>query len=324
MMRSLFKAAALCGGLLMGATHGASAQPVSREEAVRLMVPFSAGGAVDQIARLIANNAPKDFVIIVDNRGGAGGDIAVQAAARAEPNGKTVLLHTSSFVINAVLHGKGDEVAKWFDPLVRIGDVQFALVVRPTLPAHSFAEFVVLAKSGKPLSYGSTGIGTTLQIAAEMLNKATGINAVHIPYRGLNPAFIDLIAGNIDFMVTSVAGILPYLKTGQMRALATFDAERSAQLPDIPSTTELGYPALNISNWYALFVGSGVPPATRQQLEATFLQILRTPAVAKSLAAVGVGRVQTGEQFGKTLSQEFAQFPSLLKGLGIGENAKPK
>ena len=289
-----------------------------------MIVPFSAGGAVDQIARLIANNAPKDFLIIVDNRGGAGGDIAVKAAARAEPNGKTVLLHTSSLVINAVLHGKGEEVAEWFDPLVRIGDVQFALVVRPTLQAHSFGEFVMLAKSGKPLSYGSTGMGTTLQIAAEMLNEATGIKSVHIPYRGLNPAFTDLIAGNIDFMVTSVTGILPYLKSGQMRALATFDVRRSEQLPDIPSTTELGYPALTISNWYALFASSAVPASIRQQLEATFLNILRTPAVAKSLSAGGVGGVQTGEQFQKTLSQEFAQFPGLLKRLGIGEKETPK
>ena len=323
MMRSLFKAA-VCGGLLMGAVQGANAQPASRDEPIRLIVPFSAGGAVDQIARMIANNAPKDTLVIIENRGGAGGDIAVQAAARAEPNGKTVLFHTSSFVINAVLHGKGAEVEKLFDPLVRIGDVQFALVVRPTLPAHSFAEFVALAKSGKSLSYGSTGIGTTLQIAAEMLNKATGINAVHIPYRGLHPAFIDLIAGNIDFMVTSVSGILPYLKTGQMRALATFDVERSPQLPDVPSTAELGYPALAISNWYALFAGSGVPPATREQLEAMFLQILRKPVVAEFLAAAGVGKVQTGEQFGKTLREEFAQFPGLLKRLGIAENAKPK
>ncbi len=198
------------------------------------------------------------------------------------------------------------------------------LVVRPTLQAHSFGEFVTLAKSGKPLSYGSTGMGTTLQIAAEMLNEATGIKSVHIPYRGLNPAFTDLIAGNIDFMVTSVTGILPYLKSGQMRALATFDVRRSEQLPDIPSTTELGYPALTISNWYALFASSAVPASIRQQLEATFLNILRTPAVAKSLSAGGVGGVQTGEQFQKTLSQEFAQFPGLLKRLGIGEKETPK
>ena len=260
----------------------AVAQTQAPDDRVRIVVPFAAGGAVDQIARIIANNV-SDTTVIVENRGGAGGDIGVGLVAKAPPGGKTVLLHTSSHVINPTLRGKSLEAAQAFEPLARIGAVKFVLVVRRDLPAQSLAEFIKLGQSGANLSYGSTGPGTTLHIAGEMLNHAAGIRAVHVPYRGLNPAFIDLVAGNIDFMVTSVAGILQYVQAGSIRALAAFESERAEQLPEVPTTVELGFKDLTISNWYGLFVASAVPADKRQQLEMMLLKVLRSPAVRTSL-----------------------------------------
>lgn len=260
----------------------AVAQTQAPDDRVRIVVPFAAGGAVDQIARIIANNV-SDTTVIVENRGGAGGDIGVGLVAKAPPGGKTVLLHTSSHVINPTLRGKSLEAAQAFEPLARIGAVKFVLVVRRDLPAQSLAEFIKLGQSGMNLSYGSTGPGTTLHIAGEMLNHAAGIRAVHVPYRGLNPAFIDLVAGNIDFMVTSVAGILQYVQAGSIRALAAFESERAEQLPEVPTTVELGFKDLTISNWYGLFVASAVPADKRQQLEMMLLKVLRSPAVRTSL-----------------------------------------
>ncbi|HEX4409971.1 MAG TPA: tripartite tricarboxylate transporter substrate binding protein [Xanthobacteraceae bacterium] len=288
-----------------------------RGDPMKIIVPFAAGGAVDQIARIIASNMPPEISAIVDNRGGAGGDLGVIAAESAAPDGRTVLLHTSSMVINPIVRGKADDASRQFEPLARVGDVKFVLVVPDKFPAATFPEFLAAAKKGKALSYGSTGPGTTLQIAAEMLKDATGIAAVHVPYRGLNPAFTDLLAGNIDFMVTSVTGILPYVKSGLLRPLATFNAERANELPQVPTTIELGYPSLKISNWYGLFVSSGVPASKRKELEDIFIQVLRTPHVRSQLEALGVSGIQSSSEFKDSIAQESSYLQKLVKRLGI-------
>jgi tripartite-type tricarboxylate transporter receptor subunit TctC len=301
---------------LLALSAPAGAQVLSSEEKMRIIVPFTAGGAVDQIARIIANNVP-DTAAIVENRGGAGGDIGVAAAAKAPPDGKTILLHTSSHVINPTLRGNPRETAQAFEPIARIGAVKFVLVVRRDLPARSLPDLIAFGKSGGKLSYGSTGNGTALNIAGEMLNLATGIAAVHVPYRGLNPAFNDLVAGNIDLMVTSVAGVLPHVQSGSIRALATFDAERAEQLPDVSTTVEFGFRDLTISNWYGLFVAAAVPADKRRQLEGMFLNVLRTRGMQEHLTGSGVYGVQTAAEFKRAVDAEFALWPSLLKRLGI-------
>jgi tripartite-type tricarboxylate transporter receptor subunit TctC len=204
------------------ASANANAQ-LGSDQKIRIIAPFSAGGAVDQVTRIIANNMP-DGGAIVENRTGAGGEIGVNAAAKATPDGRTLLLHTSSHVINPTIRGKAKEVAEAFAPLAKVGSVKFVLVVRSDLPAKSLKELIALAKSGKNLTYGSTGHATTLHIAGEMLNDAAGIKAVHFPYRGLNPAFTDILAGQIDYLLTSVTGVLPHVRAGMVRPLAVFES----------------------------------------------------------------------------------------------------
>ena len=300
------------------ACHGAAfAQSVpTADDRTRMVVAFAAGGAVDQIARIIANNV-RDTTIVVENRGGGGGDIAMNLVAKAPPDGKTVLLHTSSHVINPTLRGKADEVSQAFEPIARVGAVKFVLVVRKDLPARTLQELIALGRSGAKLSYGSTGPGTALHIAGEMLNQAGGFQAVHVPYRGLNPGFIDLVAGNIDFMITSVIGVLQYVQTGQIRALAVFEAERSAQLPDVPTTVELGFKELTLSNWYGLFAPAGISAEKLAQLEGMFVSTLKSPQVNDQLSRLGVDGVQSAEEFKRSVNADFARWPAILKKMTI-------
>lgn len=304
-------------GLIVAINGSAFAQSTpSADDRMRMVVAFAAGGAVDQLARIIANNV-RDTTIVIENRGGAGGDLAVNIVAKSPPDGKTVLLHTSSLVINPTLRGKAEEAAQAFEPIARIGAVKFVVVVRKDLPARTLAELTALGRSGAKLSYGSTGPGTALHIAGEMLNQTGGFRAVHVPYRGLNPAFIDLVAGNIDFMITSVTGVLQYVETGSIRALATFDAERSEQLPDVPSTVELGLKELTLSNWYGLLAPAGITAEKRAQLEGLFLSALKSPQVSAQLSKLGVYGVQSADEFKKSVNADFARWPALLKQLNI-------
>ncbi len=303
--------------LVVVTSGSAFAQSVtSADDRMRMVVAFAAGGAVDQLARIIANNV-RDTTIVIENRGGAGGDLAVNIVAKSPPDGKTVLLHTSSLVINPTLRGKADEAAQAFEPIARIGAVKFVVVVRKDLPARTLKELIALGRSGAKLSYGSTGPGTALHIAGEMLNQTGGFQAVHVPYRGLNPAFIDLVAGNIDFMITSVTGVLQYVETGSILALATFDAERSEQLPDVPTTVELGFKELTLSNWYGLLAPAGITAEKRAQLESLFLTALKSPPVSAQLSKLGVYGVQSADEFKKSVNADFARWPVLLKQLNI-------
>ena len=298
------------------ASASANAQLLGSDQKIRIIAPFAAGGAVDQVTRIIANNMP-DGGAIVENRTGAGGDIGVTAAAKATPDGRTLLLHTSSHVINPTIRGKAKEISDAFAPLAKLGSVKFILVVRNDLPANSLAELIALGKSGKNLTYGSTGHATTLHIAGEMLNEAAGINAVHVPYRGLNPAFTDILGGQIDYIITSVTGVLPHVKTGKVRALAVFESERAEQLPDVPTTVELGFPGLNISNWYGIFTQAAVPEDRRKELEGILMNVIQSPKISEQLIAAGVTGPQNAADFKKSVDADFARWPKLLSNMSI-------
>jgi tripartite-type tricarboxylate transporter receptor subunit TctC len=156
-----------------------------------------------------------------------------------------------------------------------------------------------------------------LHIAGEMLNDAAGIKAVHVPYRGLNPAFTDILAGQIDYIITSVTGVLPHVRAGKVRPLAVFESERAEQLPDVPTTTELGYPGLNISNWYGIFTQAAVPEERRKELETILMNVIRTPKISEQLIAAGVTAPQNAADFKKSVDADFARWPKLLSGMSI-------
>lgn len=303
----------------------ASGQLLSPADTIRIVVPFAAGGSVDQIGRSIALEMGKalNASVIVENMGGAGGMIGTNAAAKAPADGRTLLLGTSgTHVINPALRGTHQQVADGFEPIAFIGAVKNVVVVRKGLQAGTFEELVALAKSGQKMTFASAGPGTTLHVAGEMINAAAGIKVVHVPYRGLAPAMTDLVAGHVDFLVTSVIGVLPYVKDGSIRAIATFDAERAAQLPDVPSMAELGHPDLTLPNWYGLLVPRGVSEERRVQLEKAIMAILRSDDMRARLSASGVDGEQPAAGFKSLLDAEFSRWPALLKTLGIEAGAK--
>lgn len=308
--------------LLMAVTNPAVAQLFSSSDTMKIVVPFAAGGVVDQIARSIANEAGAALKasVIIENRAGAGGEVGASAVAKAPGDGRTILMGTfGTHILNPILRSKSVEAAAAFAPIVRIGTVKNVLIVRGDLPARSFKELIEFAKAGGRLTYGSAGQGTTLHIAAEMINDAAGIKAAHVPYRGAEPALTDLVNGHIDFVVTSVIGVLPHIQDGRVRPLATFDAERAEQLPDLPTTVELGFQDLTLSNWFGLFVPASTPAESRRELEAVLVAVVRSAKIQGQLVNAGVTGVKGAEAFAMDINDEFKKWPPILRRLGIGE-----
>jgi len=300
-------------GMLAAASAGAN-------DVVRLVVPFSAGGPVDQVARILAPGleAALGATVVVENRGGAGGTVGTNHVAKSAPDGHTVLMATSGFVISSETTPKLPyDPHKDLEPIALVGQVQTLLVVRPTLGVNSLADLVKLAKSGHPLSFGSTGVGGTMHVGGELLNRAAGIHALHVPYRGAAPAITALMGGEIDMVNADVPVLQPYVKSGKVKALVIYDTKRSVELPDVPDAVEAGYPQLLMSNWYSAMVPAGTPPAARQKLERAFLAAIRSPAIAQRLADAGLRGPMGTADFRKKLDAEFARWVPFLREAGL-------
>ncbi len=287
---------------------------------VKIVVPFAAGGPVDQLARVLANElGPKlNSNMIVDDRGGAGGAIGCEFVARSAPDGNTVLLASlGSFVLNPILKPPtAYEPLKSFEPVMLVGVVPTLLVVNKDLGIASLPQLINEAKVQK-LTYGSAGSGTTMNIAVEMLNAAAGVKITHVPYRGAAPALNDLLGGHVDMVNADLPVLLPLVQAGSVKPLALFAAERSPLLPDVPTTTELGLPSVVIENWYGVLLPAGTPPDVRDKLEQSLFAIIATPAIKERLAANGMHDRLGHEAFAARLAKEFAEWPDTIKKLGI-------
>ncbi len=290
-------------------------------DTIRIIIPYAPGGALDPIARLLANGLGKlrtGDTIVVENIGGAGGIVGMSAVAKAAPDGRTFLFSPSgNIVISPWLQSTPYDVTKAFEPIAQVGSVKSTLIARASLGVTSLAEFIALSKKGTKLTYGSPGIGTSPHISGAMLNYAAGINLTHVPYRGLGPALNDIVGGHIDAITTSVIGVLPYVQGGTARALATFDSERSDRLPDVPTTVELGFPDLVMPQWYGLLAPAGMTAELRATFEAQVLAVLRSPEVVKQLATSGVAEPRGTAEFQALLSADFKKWPVLLPKLGL-------
>jgi tripartite-type tricarboxylate transporter receptor subunit TctC len=257
--------------------------------------------------------------IIVENIGGAGGIVGMNTVAKAAPDGRTLLFSPSgNIVISPSLQANlpYDSVTA-FAPIALVGSVKTALIVRASLDVKSLAELIALAKGGGKLTFGSPGPGTSPHISGEMLNHAAGIGITHVPFRGLGPALNNLLGGHIDMITTSVIGVLPYVEAKTARALAVFDSERSEQLPDVPTTVELGFPELVMPQWYGLLAPAGLSQDVRGTLEQQVLTVLRSPEVTAQLAASGVAGPKSARELQTLLDAEFKRWPVLIPKLGI-------
>lgn len=292
----------------------------SQSDNVKIIVPFAVGGPADQIARIIATplGVALGKSVVVDNRGGAGGVIGVAAAAKSAPDGATLLLTTSSLVITAgTTPNLSYNPRKDVEPLYLLGEVQTMLAVRTTLGVNNLAELVVKAKGPKQLNYGSTGVGGTMHIGAEMLSKAANVPMVHIPCRGAAPAITDLMAGTVDLINADVPILRNYVKDGRIKAIAIFDTKRSQQLPDVPTSVEAGMPALQMSNWYGVLVPAGMAPDTRKRLEEALAKVVSQSDMAARLAESGFMNSRDATGFKARRVADFERWLPWLKEVNI-------
>ena len=311
----------LCAAL---APFPASAQTYPNRP-VRLMVPFPAGGPADMLGRVLADQLNKMWgqPVIVENRGGAGGNIGAELVARAAPDGYTLLLNASNHVINASLYDKLPyDPIKDFTPVSEIASYMLVLVVHPSVPATSVKEFVAFAGS-KPegLSVANAGLGTPTHLAAVLFAQAADLKLVHVPYRGAAPASTDLIAGQTPAMFNNPVNAVPQVKANTLRALAVTGAKRLSLLPDTPTITESGYPGFETRTWYGLFGPAGMPADIVRKLHADSEKVLHNPEIAKTLIAQGWDiTASPPDRFAAVLQAEFDRWSAVVKRAGIKTN----
>ena len=267
-IRTLLATALFAAALLHAACAAAQAWPA---KPIRLMVPFPPGGSTDIVARIVAQKLAERLgqSIVIENRGGAGGTLGTAVVAKAAPDGYTLTVaSTSTHVVAPGVYAKLDyDPVKDFAPVGLMAVSPYLLVVNPSLPAKSLQELVALAKKqpGK-LNYASAGVGSTTQLAMEMLKSASGTFILHIPYNGNGPAGTALIAGQVDVLFGSLPALLPHAKSGRARALAVGTPKRSPSLPDVPTVAELGYPGFDASLWLAIMAPAGTPQPVIERL----------------------------------------------------------
>ena len=292
---------------------------------VRLVVPFSAGGPADALGRVLADQLNKIWAqpVIIENRGGAGGNLGAEVVARSAPDGYTLLLNASSHVINASLHEKLPyDPIKDFTPVSEVASYMLVLVVHPSVPATSVTEFVTFAKSKQEgLSVANAGLGTPTHLAAVLFAQAADINLIHIPYRGAAPASTDLIAGQVPAMYNNPVNAVPQVRSNNLRALAVTGSKRLSRLPDIPTIAESGYPGFETRTWYGLFGPAGMPADIVRKLHSDVERALRIPEIANNLIAQGWDiTVSPPEQFSVVLQSELGRWSAVVKRAGIKAN----
>ena len=290
----------------------------------RILVPFAPGGAPDIIARTLAQKAAQGLgrEIIVENRTGAGGNIAFEAAAKAPPDGHTILMCTFGCATNPFLFEKLGWQPREFAPVMLAGRVPNVLVVRPDLPVKNVEEFIAAAKA-KPggFSMASSGIGSASHLAGEMFRTMAGLEVLHVPYKGSTAALPDLAAGRVDFMIVSAPEALPFIRDGRLHALGSSSTKRAASLPDLPTIAEAGLKGYAVTAWAMLVVPAGTPPAVIQRLNREFNVAVSDPDVRRRLDAVSVepggGTPAEAAEFLEQQSQEWGQ---LIRARGIKAN----
>jgi tripartite-type tricarboxylate transporter receptor subunit TctC len=311
---------ALASLLCLGAA-GAQAQTWPQKP-IKIIVPYTVGGASDITARLLADRMSVKFgqPVTVENRAGASGTIGTDAVAKAAPDGYTLVFVASSHVVNKALFPTLPyDPIKSFSPISQTANVQLVMVVPATLQVNSVAEFIALAKA-KPgsLSYASSGSGSNPQFFAEMLKQAAGIDLLHVPYKGSTAAHTDLLAGRTQLMFDALASVAPHVKSGRLKLLAVAGGTRSALMPDVPTVAEGGIGGFGATSWGALLAPAGTPKTVIDRLHQETVAILNSADVKERLGALGAEVVaSTPEQLADLMQREEVRYTKMVKDLQI-------
>jgi tripartite-type tricarboxylate transporter receptor subunit TctC len=308
------------------AVAAAAAEQAFPNRPVRLVVPFSAGGAADVPGRILTQKMSEALgqQVVVDNRPGAGSTIGAESVAKAPPDGYTLLMISNTHYVSAALYKKlsYDSVTD-FAPVTQVTSAPNVIVVHPSLPAKSVRELIALAKA-KPgkIDYASSGNGSTQHLTGALFCKMAGIEMMHIPYRGSAPVTADLLSGQVTVGFPGIAGMLPQIRAGKLRALAVTGSKRSPELPDTPTVAEAGVKGYDVTAWFGLAGPKGMPREVVMKLHGELLRILKNPDVQKQLLNAGqeVAWQETPEQFGEMLKVEAAKWARMVKESGAQVN----
>ncbi len=308
---------------LLGISNIAYAQGAYPNKPIRLIVPFTPGGVTDTSARLIADQMSKRLgqQIIVENKPGASGNIGTSQVAQSEPDGYTLLLgFDGTIVINPhVFASVPFDAVKDFAPIGKIGDADLVIVAHPSVKASNIKELIALSKSEpNGLNYGTSGLGSTPHIAGETLNMKTGSKLVHVPYKGGGQAMIDLQGGNIPLVFTAVAGALPHIKAGRIKAIGVPSATRSPSLPDTQTFIEAGLPNFLLASWVGILAPAKTPAAVITKLNNTLNDVLKDPDVKNRLEVLGVTATPgTPAAYGDQIKKDLASYAAVVKAANI-------
>ncbi|MCK8785343.1 tripartite tricarboxylate transporter substrate binding protein [Roseomonas sp. NAR14] len=309
-------------GAALLAPFAAQAQETWPSRPIRVIVPFPPGGPTDIVARVLAERMARDLgqPLVVENRPGANANIGNEAAARAEPDGYTVLYNTSSIVLSPALYTRlSYDVMRDLAPVALTATIPLVLVLHPSLPVSTVQEFIahVRARPGQ-LSHGSSGNGNVTHLGAVMFLRANGLEAVHVPYRGSAPALVDAAAGQVQFLTDTVNSALPLVREGRLKALAMFSKERIAPLPDVPTLSETVMPGFEVGAWQGIMVPARTPDAVVRRLNAAVMLALREPEVLAKLAEQGTTPLGgTPEDYGAYLRTELARWGRVIAENGV-------
>lgn len=290
---------------------------------VTLVVPFPPGGGTDTGARIVAQRLGMRWgqPVVIDNKGGASGQLGADFVAKAKPDGYTLLMgNIGTQAINPILYKKLPyDPDKAFAPISLVAELPLAMMVNPGVPAKTAQEFITLANSqpGR-LNYSSSGGGGAPHLAAEMFKEATGTFILHVPYRGGGPAVADLLAGNVQLSFMTVLEAIGHIKAGKLRALAVTSSQRVSALPDVPTLAESAVPAFNSISWIGLLAPAGTPPAVVDQIAADLREVINTPEVKSRLVDLGgVPRSTSPAEFSRLIDDDRKRYTTIIKNRGI-------
>lgn len=307
--------------LLLAAAATAAVAQTYPSKPVRLVVPFAVGGTTDIVARYLAPKLSESLgqPVVVENRPGAGSNIGAEAVAKAAPDGHTLLIASISMAANPALYSRLNyDPARDLVPITVVVEIPIILLVNPALPARSVKELIALANAqpGK-LNYGSAGGGTVGHLSAEMFKGVAGIQIEHVPYKGLAPAMGDLMAGTLDLLFSDMAGPLPHVNAGRLRALAITSDQRAEALPSVPTMTEAGLPGFKASSWMSLYATAGTPAAIVSRLNTETTRLLHAPVMREQLTKMGFVVVgNTADQAAAFMRSETAKWTKAVRDSG--------
>ncbi len=307
--------------LLALAAAPAFAQQAYPNRAIRFILPFPPGGGTDIVGRVLAQRLSEELgqPVIPDNRAGAGGNLGAEVVAKAAPDGYTIVMCTVSLAVSPTLYKKLNyDPQKDLAPIGLVAASPNTLAVHPSTPARTVKDLVTLAKSAPGrVSFGTGGPGSLNDLIAQVFRSISTGKALVVPYKGINPATIAILSGEVDAAVISVASAAQYVNAGKLRALATLAPERSALLPNVPTALQAGYPELEAVLWYGMLAPAGTPPAIITRLNQAFTRISASTDTRERFAGVGTNPMSsTPEQFAEFLKKEIARWGKVVRDSG--------